>query len=296
MHAILRSALLLALASPVMAEPPVPLLWKAENGAGTVFLLGSFHMLKAADYPLSSTVDTAFDAAEHVVFEIAPDEMQSPEMAAMAQRYARIAEGKTLRTSIAPETVSKLQAFLGSEAAVAAADPFDPWYMGMNLAVMAMAQAGFDPTKGLDLHLMQRAAQTGKQTAGLEQAEDQFRALDAIPMPEQDSMLADALLPLAEMRAEIDAMHEHWRNGDADALADAVNDEMLEKTPVAYRLINLERNARWLPQIEAMLTRDDDHLVVVGAMHLLGEDGIVSMLEQRGVTLQRVQSTTEAKP
>jgi uncharacterized protein len=290
-----RLLLLSAISLPAAAEPPVPLLWKAEKGAGTVYLLGSFHLLKAADYPLAQSVDLAFDDAERVVFEVPPEQMQSPEMATIAQRYARAADGQTLRGSISKATADKLQAFLGSEAALAAADPYDPWYMGMNLMIMSMVQAGFDPTKGLDLHLMHRASEAGKPTGGLEQAEDQFRALDAIPMAEQESMLADVLLPPAQMRAEVDTLHRQWRSGDGDGLKQTINTEMLAKTPVAYRTINVDRNKRWLPQIESMLEQQDDHLVVVGSLHLLGDDGLVAMLRERGVELERLNDA-QPKP
>jgi uncharacterized protein len=162
--------------------------------------------------------------------------------------------------------------------------------MGMNLMVMSMLQAGFDPSKGLDLHLMHRASERGKATGGLEQAEDQFRALDAIPMAEQESMLADALQSPAQLRADVDTLHRQWRAGDGEALKATINGDMLEKTPVAYRTINVDRNRRWLPQLEAMLAQPDDHLVVVGSLHLLGEDGLVALLGARGVDVVRVGS------
>lgn len=284
----LLAALLLTIAGAASADAPVPLLWKVEKDAGTVYLLGSFHMLKPSDYPLSPAIDAAFDDAEHVLFEVAPAEMTSPETAKLAQRYARSEDGRTLRQSISPETAAKLQAFLGSEAALAASDPFEPWFLSMNMTVMAMAQAGFDPSKGLDMHLMQRAAEADKPTAGLETVEDQFRALDATPLDEQDVMLADSLESLPELRERLEQLHDYWRTADVAGLEKMTRTEMHDKTPVAYTLLNVERNQRWLPKIEAMLSEQDDRLVVVGAMHLLGDDGLVRQLERKGFAVVRV--------
>lgn len=289
---ILSSWLLLcALSGSARAEPPVPLLWKAEAGAGTVWLLGSFHALRRDDYPLDAQVEQAFADAETVVFELAPEQMQSPQVAATAQRYARFEDGRSLSGVLSETTRQRLQAFLGSEAALAAADPYEPWYMGMNLAVMTLVQAGFDPSQGLDLQLMQRAAAAGKATAGLEGIEDQLGALDAIPLPEQDHMLGEALQSIPELRSQLEELHGFWRSGDAGAIERGTLAEMRAETPVAYRRINVERNQRWLPQIEAMLRESDDHLLVVGSLHLLGEDGLVAGLRARGIAVERVGAT-----
>ena len=66
--------------SPAKAKaPPVPLLWKVSDDDNAVYLLGSFHMLKPADYPLARDVDGAFADAESLMFELSPDEM-GPEL------------------------------------------------------------------------------------------------------------------------------------------------------------------------------------------------------------------------
>jgi hypothetical protein len=47
----------------------VPLLWKVSDANNSVYLLGSFHMLRADDYPLSKDVDAALADSESVLFE-----------------------------------------------------------------------------------------------------------------------------------------------------------------------------------------------------------------------------------
>ena len=280
---------ILLFALPLAAKPPVPLLWKVEKGAGTVYLLGSFHVLKPGDYPLDASLEAAYADAETVVFEVPPAAMMSGGAAASAIKLAKFEDGRTLRGVISPATAERLRAFLGSEAALAAADPFEPWYMSLNLAVMAIMQAGFDPTLGLDLHLMQRSGKDGKATEGLETIEDQLSTFDRTPLAEQDKMLADALKSLSELREQLNKLHADWRSGDANALESELAVKMRDETPTAYQLLLVERNQAWLPKIEAMLTASDDHLVVVGALHLVGEDGMVEQLRQRGYSVERVE-------
>ena len=48
-------------AQAATANAPVPLLWKVSDADSSLYLLGSFHMLKAEDYPLSADIDAAFE-------------------------------------------------------------------------------------------------------------------------------------------------------------------------------------------------------------------------------------------
>ncbi len=273
----------------VAAAPPTPLLWKAQGEAGTVYLLGSFHLLKASDYPLHPRVELAYGEADRLVFEIDPAEMASPDTVAAIQRLAKFDDGRTLRSVISAENANKLQAFMGgSEAALVASDPFKPWYIGINLTVGMMAAMGLDPKRGLDQHFMQRADADGKAVGGLETVLEQMGALDRSPMAEQEQMLGEAFAPAAEMRERIFTLHDLWRSGDAAGLEHLINEDMAEKTPQMYLLLNRERNRNWLPQVLDMLGERRTVLVIVGAMHLIGEDGLVHQLRERGVSVERV--------
>lgn len=270
------------------AEAPVPLLWKVQQDAGTVYLLGSIHVLKPGDYPLDDSLEAAYADAEQLVFEVPPADMANPGTAAKMQALARFDDGRTLSQVISKETGEKLRAFLGSDAAVQAAEPYEPWYMTVNLAVMGIMQAGYNPQLGMDLHFMQRSAKDGKPTAGLETVEAQLATFDRTPMDEQDEMLGETLKSIGELRSEFDKLHGTWRRGDETALVNELVIKMKTETPEAYRLLNVERNQAWLPQIERMLSDQDDHLVVVGALHLIGEDGLVEQLRKRGLTVERI--------
>lgn len=274
-----------------LAAPPTPLLWKAQGEAGTVYLLGAFHLLKAEDYPLHPRVEMAYAEADRLVFEIDPAEMTSPDLVATLQKLAKFDDGRTLRGVISPENAEKLKAFMGgSEAAMASSDAFKPWYIGMNLVVGRMAMFGLDPKLGLDQHFMQRAVADGKPSGGLETALEQMTALDGAPLAEQEQMLAEAFAPAAEMRQRIFAMHDLWRSGDDAGLVALIHRDMAEKTPQMYLRLNRDRNLRWLPQVETMLQRRQTVLVIVGAMHLIGEEGLVHLLRERGVRVERVDA------
>jgi uncharacterized protein YbaP (TraB family) len=47
-------------------------------------------------------------------------------------------------------------------------------------------------------------------------------------------------------------------------------------------MLTTDRNRRWLPKIVALLGDDQDYLVIVGALHLVGSDGLVELLRRQG--------------
>lgn len=273
----------------VHAAAPEPLLWQARGDAGTVYLLGSFHMLTVDDYPLDPRVEAAYARADRLVFEVDPAEMAAPQTLQAVQALGQFSEGNNLRQVLSASTYAKLRLHLGNDEALQAVENFKPWHLSMALAVGSMAAMGLEARLGLDQHFMQRAAEDGKPSSGLETALDQIGALDRAPLAEQDYMLAEALEPLADKRERILQMHTLWRAGDASGLERAIQTDLGVNTPQAYRLLNRDRNQAWLPQIQALLTQPETTLVVVGSMHLLGRDGLVELLRERGITVERVQ-------
>jgi len=175
---------------------------------------------------------------------------------------------------------------------VAQVDAVEPWAVTLSL-VLGMTQAmGFRQDQGLDATLMKRAAEAQKTVAGLETVDDQINALDSMPMDEQVSGLDELLAKPQETLSDLTTMHDWWKRGDVKSLDGKMRVEMKQKTPVSYRLINVDRNDAWVPKIEQRLAEpgQDNTLVVVGAMHLLGADGVVDKLRAKGYAVERICS------
>ena len=282
------------------AEPPVPLLWKISDADNSLYLLGSFHLLKPGDYPLSRDIDGALADAEQLVFEIAPEELGSPTLGRQMGQAALRTDGTTLDSELPAATRAALAAWLadnagqlqGMQLAPQMMQLFEPWFVALMVTVAEMQKAGLDPGLGLDVHLAQRATQAGKPTGGLETGAEQVAFLDGMDRGEQLQFLQQALEGAGEGRAEIERLHAAWRSGDAEALWTGMAADMRREFPDLYQRINVARNAAWVPKLEARLTAPgtDDVLVVVGALHLLGEDGVVEQLRAKGYEVERICS------
>lgn len=273
--------------------PPVPLLWKVSDADNTVYLLGSFHLLKRDDYPLSKDIDTAFAAADRLVFEVPPSEMKDPATMQKALVHAGYGDARTLSKVLPADLRDKFSALLVQRGAtIRQFDRFEPWFVNLTL-VMGLSQSmGFRAEDGLDQHLMERAARANKPTSGLESIELQLETLDRTPMKEQIASLREFVNEPEKMPGMLDDLHRAWRKGDVVALDALTRGEMIDSSPETYRLINVARNDVWVPKIRKLLDDpgSDDVLVVVGAMHLLGKDGVVEKLRGKGYRIERVCS------
>ncbi|MEF9977229.1 MAG: TraB/GumN family protein [Thermomonas sp.] len=313
---LLALALAAAFALPVQADearngagivPPAatanakgvarPLLWKVSDADNDVYLLGSFHLLKAEDYPMPVEIDRAFEDAESLLFEIDPREMTSPETAATMQKYMAYEDGQSLSKVLTKATLERLDTLVAAGGgSVQALEQTEPWMVSLGLVLGVSQAMGLKPDLGLDRHLMERAAKAGKPAAGLETVDDQMKAMDSVPYPEQAYSLDEFLLDPKNEISKLADMHQWWRAGDVERLDKDMRAEMAAKTPQSYKLLDVDRNNAWLPQIEKRLTgsKSDDTLVVVGALHLLGADGLVEKLKAKGYQVERVCDTCEA--
>ena len=139
---------------------------------------------------------------------------------------------------------------------------------------------------------MDQALAAGKPTGGLERAQEQIAVLDGMDATEQRQFLAESLQEAEKGAAETQRLHAAWRRGDAEELWNGMVADMRTQYPRLYQRINVDRNDAWVPKIRRILDQpgDDDALVVVGALHLLGDDGVVEKLRARGYQVERICS------
>lgn len=247
--------LMLALgSSAVSAEAPKPLLWKVSDANNSLYLLGSFHMLKDTDYPLAKSTDIAFDDAEQLYFELAPEEMNNPALGQKMAQAAMRTDGKTLQQSISQDTWKKFEAY-ATERKLPAANfqAFEPWFVTLILSVTEMQKMGLNPALGLDKHFMDRAAKAGKPAKGLETGDSQIAIFDSMSAKQQEQSLLDILDESANMKSDIEELHATWRKGDDKTLFNKMAKEMSDKYPELYQNMNPQRNKAWLPKLEALL-------------------------------------------
>jgi len=305
---------LAALAHPAHAHevaaatqaPPVPLLWKVSGPENALYLLGSFHLLRPDDYPLSADVDVAFADAEALLLELSPAELSSPALAARMGAAALRSDGSRLDDALPAATRTALRLWTETNAdrlaplglSHQALQRFEPWFVALTVSLVQMTAMGLDPALGMDRHMAARAATAGKPAVGLESGAQQVELLAGMDQGLQLQFLQDVLAGARKGPQAIVDLHQAWRDGDTGRLWDEIGAQMQRDLPALYQRINVARNEAWLPLLVGRLETggSDDTLVVVGALHLLGDDGLVEGLRQRGYQVQRICSACEPGP
>ncbi|MNM70526.1 TraB family protein [compost metagenome] len=273
--------------------PPVPLLWKVSGPQGAqLYLLGSFHLLKQDDYPLSPDVDKAFEASNRLLFELPPEDMNSPALATQMLQAAMRRDGRQLKDELDAATWKRLEDYAAANnMPLERLVGFKPWFIGLTISISQMTRQGLDAEAGLDRHLMARATQAGKPAAGLETASSQISMLDGMSAEEQRQLLREALEQVEKGDEQSRQLHAAWRRGDDVVLWRDMAAQMKRDYPGLYQRINVERNDAWLAPLQQRLQAGQGNtLVVVGALHLLGSDGVVEKLRARGYKVERICS------
>jgi uncharacterized protein YbaP (TraB family) len=262
-------------------------LWKVGSASGSVYLVGSVHLLTKDFYPLSAALDRAFKDADLLVEEVDLAELLTP--AAQMQMLSRgmLPPNTSLDAVVSPATfalVTKRAGELGLP--VEPLKRFKPWSLALMLASLQWQKAGFDGDIGLDRHFFDQAKAEGKATLGLETTEFQISRFDGIPMEQQEHLLNETLNDLDSELSNLTTLVASWKAGDAEAVERIVLADVKDE-PIIYQRLLVERNRNWLPQIEQFLARPKPAFIVVGAAHLVGPDGLLALLKARGYRVEQ---------
>lgn len=276
-----RWLLALCLLGSVTAHAGSPV-WAIHGDHNTVYLAGSVHLLKAADANLPPGFDRAYNGSKAVVMELALDKIDPMTMASWMMENGMLKDGATLRTTIGDaryQRVSKEAERLGVP--TEAIDMLQPWVVGLQLVEMQYVQAGFDPQNGVEQQLEHKAQSDGKPISGLETLDEQLGVLQHMSNADQARFLDMIVSEMHDVDTETQSVVNAWRSGDAAKLAALLSDEY-KSFPNLYRVLVSERNKRWVPQIEKLLHGNQDAFVVVGALHLVGDGGLLELLRRDG--------------
>jgi uncharacterized protein YbaP (TraB family) len=261
--------------------------WKATGRQGAVYLVGSVHLLSKDFYPLNPSLETAYKDSNLLVEEVDLGEMSQPDSQFALLSRGMLPGNQTLDTVLSPSTRVLLNKFLPDLGPMSEAmKKFKPWMAALTIESLEWMKDGFDPNLGLDKHFYDRAIADGKKVEGLETMAFQVGLFDDMPMDQQDKLLASMLKDIDTEKANMAKLIAAWRDGDAATVERIVLSE-LKGDPAVYKRMLVDRNNAWIPKIEQLFPRGHA-LVVVGAAHLVGPDGLLSQLRAKGYTIEQL--------
>lgn len=272
--------------SLAQAAEPAGVLWSLQGKTNTVYLLGSVHFLRPSE-ELPKTVDAAYLDAEQLLMEIDMDDLDPMQAQQATFELGMLPEGETLESQLGSATYAKVSEYarsIGVEPTLL--NRFRPWLAAITLVQLQLMKMGLDANSGIEQRFVARAAKDNKEIHGLETLREQLTMMASLPAQQQREFLLYSVEDTERATREIDELIAAWRVGDTARLSKLMT-EGFEQYPDLYRPMTVDRNKKWIAPIEDLLDDRDDYLVIVGALHLVGKDSVIELLEKRGHKIVR---------
>lgn len=285
----------------VAVEDKGPFLWKAaskrKKHKGVVYVTGSIHLGRADLYPLHPAIEAAYAEADILAVEMdVADPAETAKMATRLQEVGRLPEGETLQGLVGDRYEELKQALWERGIPMVFVDPLRPMFVSMTLSMTEVMRAGWNPEMGIDKHFLERARQDGKTIVELEGIDRQLALFTDISLAAQTKMLLDTLDMVDATAAWTERAWAAVKAGDDAALlaleALESDDEDSEEAEEFDAAMLGDRNKEMVAKIlDHVRGGEGVMLVVVGALHLPGEDGIVPLLAgTKGMRVERVRA------
>jgi uncharacterized protein YbaP (TraB family) len=258
------------------------ILWEVKGRHNTVYLLGSVHMLRPDNSAIPVEALHAYEEAKALVMELDLNATGAEALSAPEPQLELLPEGQTLATALGAELYGKFK----TQATAVGLDPellarCQPWFASLMLEQLELSNAGFDTASGVDMQFAQRAQLDGKSIIGLETLSDQLGIFAHLSLPQQRDYMRSTLDNFKSDLKDTDRVVRAWQDGDTVKLEQLLR-EGTHDSPELYRMLTTDRNRKWLPKITQLLDDNYNYLIIVGALHLIGDDGVIELLRQHG--------------
>ena len=277
-------AWLLLVGQCVAGELPI---WELEGSDNRVLLMGSVHYLRPADYPLPEGITNAYEASDKIVMEVDLSAVDPMATQALLMSLGTSTSG-SLREQLGASTYSDAK-----QRAEKLGIPFvmfeqmQPWFAALTITQLRLMQLGFDPAWGIETRMMVRADEDGKSIQGLETLEEQLGFMAGMDADSQREFLMQSLDEAEVIEGQVSDMVNAWRTGDAARLETLMLDGF-EAAPGMEDALLIRRNRNWVSPIRDLMDQPDDYLVIVGAMHLVGDNSVIAMLDDAGISARQL--------
>lgn len=271
------------------AKSPV---FKISNGDDYLYIGGTIHVLSANDYPLPQGFDVAFNDSENVFFEVDSGALEAPEIQSKLLRILTFQDSQTLETVLGNETYDSLTAALAErQLPISDFSHYTPAGISLILTVLELQRLGLgDAVNGVD-HVFQFKTNqsTAKKASFLETADQQIGFLNKLNDVDPNVMIKSSLDDLSVLSESWKHGLEAWRDGDLNVMGTVMGaDIMKTEFPEVYDVLINKRNQHWITQIKPMFDSPEIEFLLVGAMHLVGDDGVIEQLRGLGYTVEQL--------
>ena len=243
-------------------------------------------MLKPSDYPLPIEFEHVYKKVNWLVFETDISQLNSAEFEKKFIKTMSLASGQILADKLSPQAYSGLIHYAAkNNIDTGRLQRFKPQMVCLMISLQELNKLGLT-AQGVEQYLGDKALLDGKKVTELETIDEQIHYVATMGQGNETALILQTLEDLKTLPNDLDILSTAWRTGDVQSLFNTGIKPMMENYPEVYRSLLVERNNNWLPKIEQLIKQPGEKFVLVGALHLIGEDGLLQQLAQRGYQVQ----------
>lgn len=283
--AALCAAVTLAACSGPDMQQAHPALWQVSDDDTVLYLLGTMHALPDHMEWQTKPVRDAIAAADMLILELSPS--QSSQAGAIFSKLAPRTAPLPIADRLNPAALAGYKALPLSQR-MALSDTLDDWALMLILGQKAAQEANLSSTIGVEAQLTKRFSAAKKPISGLETAEAQLMIFETLSPATQRQLLNTAMAKAHSAPDDVRALLSAWAKGDLVALERKINEDV-DTAPDAYGRLITDRNQRWAAWAVRRMDKPGTIFLAVGAGHMVGPDGLPALLQQRGLTVKRLQ-------
>jgi uncharacterized protein YbaP (TraB family) len=277
-------------AGPAAAAPP---LWVVRSPGAEIYLFGTMHALTPDAHWRTPVYDAAYAKAATVWFEADLDGADPVTINHLMARYG-VDPDRTLSQKLTPRQLARLRPILAKgRMPLSQVDHLRPWAAALMLSMQPMLARGAEMQTGADAAITRAAKAETKQVRVFETLEDQVRIFADLSERAEVGYLADVIAERArhgrKSRRPQPGLEAAWLAGDMSRLGPEVVGAMARDTPEFYDRLIRRRNLSWADVLTREMTSGGAELVNVGALHMLGPDGLPALMKARGFEVERLQ-------
>ena len=262
--------------------------WQVSKGNDSLFIGGTVHILPKAEMPLPVEFNHAYEQADTIVFEApVPDPADTNAQMQMLGALS-YTNNETLSEKLEPEVKASLENKLSEFGAnLEKLDGFRPAMVSIVLMSMELQKQNL-LGEGVDAYYTKKATKDNKTKNYLETMEFQLALFKTMGQGNENDFIKRNLADLNNYNDMFKGLLTAWREGDTDTLNKVAVEKMQKNDPKSYKQLFKDRNNNWLPKVEAMFNNDSNEFVLVGAGHLVGQDSLLTLLENKGYSVSLV--------
>lgn len=272
-----------------VAQSKKNFLWRVQSKTNIVYVLGSIHYLKKEVYPLDEKIEYAFDQSNILVVEANISDIKKVDIQKLIGS-AFYPENEILEKNLSTETYELVKKELGGLGLPPEViNKQRPWFLALTLASLETLKLGFDPNYGIDKYFLSKA--TGKKKIlELESFDYQIDLFSKLSDKDQELLLLYTLKDINVLKQELDRLIQAWASGDKKGLESIITRSLEEDKRLSpiYEKIVYERNRSMASKIEDYLKTKETYFVIVGAGHLVENQGIIEILKGKGFLVEQL--------